>query len=820
MRRKFPFFWILQVFIFATAGMMSMVCPEFLLQIQRGEHAPVAVDQPKDALYDWVLGLQEIAPAPDSARTWLLEAGAAPNEAVDQSVVSASSSAETGAGRGSVSTPLFARWAESPGWESVEHWILSATPAPPGHSADAIHAWIHAIDEFERPSPELTEWIGSQVAPESPPRELRRIILDARQTRPIVWDIASDQIRLAGPCMLAVALFTLFGLVSPSIRRPLARIFVLVTAFTTIAMLRSSLGVSEWNLTHGLLAGGLILGLGLCFSMLRAIPGQTTAWTLWAMISAWWLAVAVMSFDARHEVGSHVGQVSMMLGALMLAMLGIVNAWYWLIGKNEDPSQDDAGIAQNRPPQLWTLWVIQFIVFMSVGAGTLLCPEQAAELFTNQQHDYLTNDIVNDSTRQLGGWVIAMALFSFFALGVGRDWHWQGIGVIFMLVFGGFAITSFVNGLSGEYSLWEFAYGCQGLVFIPATYRLLKNDEGSSTENVEDLREDLSVYEMLVSLPLMRFPFDGRRPLYEKGVAACGHLTIYSATENSRTPDFPPNQFFSPGRKFRVETRFSNCLRHDDAALDVRGCAMRLRAVGADDTFDLLMATGSFAPIRCLKDVKNLSRRSLTKRIASDPVLRNGLAAGMRRAPDSYTCLTYYNQIVLEWLLPGSDHRLVRLRLIPANSTTGGEGFPELTELQCFTRTERSSAETRDTDYLQHELHQKLARGEEHEFQLQAQFHDPDPDDSLDWYDATLEWDERDHPWISLGSLVLDTPMDAESCDSLRINPSNIPSAIRVPNPERITDYADPRSLAVAQFRIASLLGWIRTWRRRPVTKR
>ena len=62
--------------------------------------------------------------------------------------------------------------------------------------------------------------------------------------------------------MLAVALFTLFGLVSPSIRRPLARIFVLVTAFTTIAMLRSSLGVSEWNLTHGFLAGGLILALG------------------------------------------------------------------------------------------------------------------------------------------------------------------------------------------------------------------------------------------------------------------------------------------------------------------------------------------------------------------------------------------------------------------------------------------------------------------------------------------------------------------------------------------------------------------------------
>ena len=457
---------------------------------------------------------------------------------------------------------------------------------------------------------------------------------------------------------------------------------------------------------------------------------------------------------------------------------------------------------------------------MSLGAGTLLCPERAAELFTNQQHDYLTNDIVNDSTRQLGAWVITMGLFSFFALGVGKDWHWQGIGVIFMLVFGGFAVTSCVNGLSGEYSLWEFAYGCQGLIFVPATYRLLKQDDGSSTESVEDVREDLSIYEMLVSLPLMRFSLDGRRPFYEKGVAACGNLTIHSANDDPRMPDAPPNHFFSPGRQFRVDARFSNCLHQDDAALDVRGCALRLRAIGADDTFDLLMAIGSFAPVRCLKDVRKLSRRSLTKRIAHDRVLRNGLTAGMRRAPDSYTCLSYYNQIVLEWLLPGSEHRLFRLRLMPVNSPTGGEGFPEIKDVQCFSRTERSSTETRDRDYLQRELQKKLAHGERPEFQLQAQFHDPDPDDSLDWYDASLEWDERDHPWISLGSLVLDTPLDNESCDALCINPSNLPAAIRVPNPDRITDHTDPRSLAVAQFHVASVLGWIRTWRRRPARKR
>ncbi len=143
---------ISQAFIFATAGMMSLICPETLLQLQRGEHAPITVDQPKDELYDWVLGLQDIAPAPDSVRAYLLTSDAARDETTDHGFVSANSVSGIGPGGESVSTPLFAWWAYSPDWESVEDWILSATPAPPEDAQDAIHNWIQAIDEFSRPS--------------------------------------------------------------------------------------------------------------------------------------------------------------------------------------------------------------------------------------------------------------------------------------------------------------------------------------------------------------------------------------------------------------------------------------------------------------------------------------------------------------------------------------------------------------------------------------------------------------------------------------------------------------------------------------------
>jgi arachidonate 5-lipoxygenase len=282
----------------------------------------------------------------------------------------------------------------------------------------------------------------------------------------------------------------------------------------------------------------------------------------------------------------------------------------------------------------------------------------------------------------------------------------------------------------------------------------------------------------------------------------------------------PENHFFAEGRQFRVEARFSNCFQDDDAGLDIRGCALRLRAIGTHESMDMLLATGAFSPARSLRAIRHLTPScNLRKEIPLNSVLREGLAAGMRRAPDSFSCLTYHQQIVLEWLTPQAEHHLVRFRLVPQVEeapSAAARGVPDGEDIKHLWQMERRPTAVLAPNYLRCALFERLSRHETVSLTLQAQFHTPQADDSTYWFDASLEWDERVCPWRSLGTVVLDTPMNAEASDVLWFNPACIPTSIRVPRPGSITDLDDPRSLAAAQFHIASLLGWIRAWRRCP----
>ena len=96
------------------------------------------------------------------------------------------------------------------------------------------------------------------------------------------------------------------------------------------------------------------------------------------------------------------------------------------------------------------------------------------------------------------------------------------------------------------------------------------------------------------------------------------------------------------------------------------------------------------------------------------------------------------------------------------------------------------------------------------------QVHLPDRGDSLDWYDAALEWDDQACPWQPLAEIILDEPLTAEQCEGLRIDPSNLPSCLNVPHPENLAILDDPRELAAARHRVARAMGKLRTWRRPP----
>jgi hypothetical protein len=120
--------------------------------------------------------------------------------------------------------------------------------------------------------------------------------------------------------------------------------------------------------------------------------------------------------------------------------------------------------------------------------------------------------------------------------------------------------------------------------------------------------------------------------------------------------------------------------------------------------------------------------------------------------------------------------------------------------------------ETRSPDYLRQELTERLAGGVAIHWRLEAQFHEPLPMDTRDWYDASIEWEL---PWTLLARIVLDAPMSAGDSERQVFDPSRMPLSITVPRPGRFTDLFDPRALASARFRMARVAARVRLWRLR-----
>ena len=336
-----------------------------------------------------------------------------------------------------------------------------------------------------------------------------------------------------------------------------------------------------------------------------------------------------------------------------------------------------------------------------------------------------------------------------------------------------------------------------------------------ATENVENAREDWSWADLLISIPLAFSPIlRRRRPLYGDGVAAVGSCKIVDYPKRVDIDDdgVPINSYFKKDREFNVVLRFSNRTQSDDASLDIRGCAFELSGAERHSKFVLLMATGSFAPASSLRNFGNLLPcRSMQRRMAKNRFFREGMAAGMRRAPASYCVLSYFHQTVLEWLTPDSYHVLVRFRLVPSDDSGADRGVPDEADLSELWKQERRTGESRSKTYLRSELLQRLKGDGTADFKLQAQFHSPKPGDSIDWYDASLEWNELTHPWYTIGEVELNGAINQHESEFLHFDPKRLPESLRLPKPFGLSSFDDPRTLAKAQYGIAGLLGWLRT---------
>ncbi len=83
------------------------------------------------------------------------------------------------------------------------------------------------------------------------------------------------------------------------------------------------------------------------------------------------------------------------------------------------------------------------------------------------------------------------------------------------------------------------------------------------------------------------------------------------------------------------------------------------------------------------------------------------------------------------------------------------------------------------------------------------------PGDTDDWYNASVEWDERECPWIDVGRVDLDQPMSDADCELLQFNPGNHPMTLGVPRSSSPLDF---RSMGDSEARVVRALQRFRLW--------
>jgi hypothetical protein len=494
------------------------------------------------------------------------------------------------------------------------------------------------------------------------------------------------------------------------------------------------------------------------------------------------------------------------------------------------------GHADTRPPPLLAVWTAQAVVAALCGLVLAFRPELVAGAMISPHTPFEPPARWEvDQLRIHASYYFFIAALTWQVMNDVSPWLWRAVARVFVawsaLSLFAYAVT--FNLIT--YSWHVLLFNSLQLAVLLGNLWLLRH--GVAVEDLGVARATLGLGQgdLVAAAPMaLQTAAKRRRASHLYGVGAEGVLAV--TAPGLGDPSFPHNDYFHRIRGRQggepVTMRFANLSHEDDAALDVRGAALRVGDEGDPERLELVFNTGSYSPPRNLLEFakfvvskwapKFVARRALER----DPIAFEGAVAGLRRAPDSYAGLRYYSQIVRIWVgvrgakegspagaLVGERRmNLVRYRLVPV--APGEEpGLPDQTDTAAMWERGRRPSETRAHDYLRRAFKETLARGDEVRFALQAQFREVDEPagrtgEALSWYNAGVDWDEDLCPWRDLGLIELTRALDDARTERLRFNPGQHPlGSMGVPASPGPRDY---RSLGDAEVRVMRLLGELR----------
>ncbi len=548
---------------------------------------------------------------------------------------------------------------------------------------------------------------------------------------------------------------------------------------------------------------------------------------LWLGTSAGvaWIDAESAAMHTRHEFLLH-----QVMGAFAL-----VNAVFALMPRHARSQRSLSGTANTRPPQLFMLWLAQGSVMLFLGAFIVYLPHAPWEVvewlrsatFASAAQplsddllaciplglrpesgviSFTAFDLLVDQLESMPPYLNGLAFASFYAMRVSREWVWRLVAGIFTILYATTLLTLLLiynEDIMAAATGWGF--GLSLVVLLVANQRFARKSADYFTRDVGQGPDGWTVTDLFAgpALALTTLLKGGRRPIHTAGVGVEGTFTGLPS-------EMPAHDLFRPDEIHELTVRYSNLSSVDDASTDVRGASVRIKPrVGR--SLDFNFVTGSFAPWPNVAELFASSSRLVRwLRPPSEERarrMREAAIAGLRRAPHCFSELRYYTQSVRFWVTPHGKRSLVRFRLVPQDPTVQETGL--LTHTDELAARKRAAGDNRAPDYLRRELRRRLEGGEPLQVRLEVQSHRPAPGDTLEWFDASIDWNETDHPWHSIGLLRLERPLTDEATELLCLDPENHPPSLGIPSSAGPWDV---RSLADSERRVVGRIQRLRRW--------
>jgi arachidonate 5-lipoxygenase len=476
------------------------------------------------------------------------------------------------------------------------------------------------------------------------------------------------------------------------------------------------------------------------------------------------------------------------------------------------PADPPLGRAGTAAVGTWYLWGAQAAFFFGSALTIVLGLDHLLALLLRPG---ASNAFVADQFRLCACYFTTLGLYSLLAMQNQPTWVWRSFAGIFAFLSGGIVLDMLVGQSPLLWTPWVLLWVLPVLGFLVGNLIALRQPLPTWLEDAPESVGGWKEGDIVPGAPMgLQTLLTRRRASHLLGTGARGKFVV--AARDSAGPQFPENDFFVPGRELDLRIRFANLTILDDAGLDVRGASIKLADTDWDSPFDMVLNTGSFCPVSHLLGFTLLVGSKFMPEAAEgfvvrrNPLMLKGAVAGMRRAPESFSDLRYYSQIIRGWETPDRRRYLVRYRLVP-DAEVPESGLPNAEDCSHVWQRARLKTDHRTSDYLRRELRERVAR-EPVKLRFEAQFHPYLPTLAIQWYDASLEWEEHTHPWMTLGHLTLTAALADEELERTRFSPGNKPPSLFIFGASSLLD---PRSLGDSEVRVMVRLQQFRMWLQR-----